>query len=409
MRQHFNPKNDRSLMLRTHCQTSGVSLASKDPYTNIIRTTIEALAAVLGGTQSLHTNSFDEALGLPTEASARIARNTQLVLREEVGLAKVIDPLGGSYYVESLTAYIVSEARILITEVEDIGGMTKAVSSGLPKLRIEEAAAERQARIDQAEEIVIGVNQYAGSNESDVSILSVDNAQVRCSQIRNLEKIRKSRNKEACEIALDSLKNAAGRNDGNLVKYAVDAARQRATVGEISDALERVFGRHTAEIRSISGVYGRASADNEEFIALRGKVSEFSRNYGRQPRLLVAKLGQDGHDRGAKVIATGLADLGFDIDLGPLFQTPLEVARQAIENDVHVVGISSQVASHTTLIPELMAALRAKGGDDIVVTLGGVIPPEDREAMRQCGVAEIFGPGISILEAAEAILKLLTK
>jgi methylmalonyl-CoA mutase len=405
--QNFKPQDRHSLMLRTHCQTSGVSLASKDPYTNIIRTTLEALAAVLGGTQSLHTNSFDEALALPTEFSARIARNTQLVLREELGVTKVVDPLGGSYYVEYLTASIVAEARKLIAEVEEMGGMTQAVANGVPKLRIEEAAARRQARIDQGEETIVGVNQFRLDEESSVNIRSIDNDVVRASQIRKLEEIRKIRDQENCHAALSSLENAARDESENLIQYAIDAARQRATVGEISYAIENVFGRYRAEIRSISGVYGAMSTDDSEFMQLRQKVDKFAAQHGRQPRMLVAKLGQDGHDRGAKVVATAFADLGFDIDIGPLFQTPDEVVRQGIENDVHVIGISSQAAGHRTLVPELINALRIQQREDIVVALGGVVPPQDHEEMRSAGVAAIFGPGTAITAAAGEILNLL--
>jgi methylmalonyl-CoA mutase len=405
--EHFKPQDQRSLMLRTHCQTSGVSLSSKDPYTNIIRTTLEGLAAVLGGTQSLHTNSFDEALALPTDFSARIARNTQLVLREELGVTKVIDPLGGSYYVECLTASIVSEARKLVSEVEEMGGMTQAVANGMPKLRIEEAAARRQARVDLGEETIVGVNSFQLEEESRVNILSIDNDAVRTSQIKKLKTVRKMRDQGACQSALVALENVARDGSTNLIQYAIDAARQRATVGEISGAIETVFGRYRAEIRSISGVYGEMSTEDEEFIQLRQKVTEFAAQNGRQPRMLVAKLGQDGHDRGAKVIASAFADLGFDVDIGPLFQTPDEVVRQAIENDVHVIGISSQVAGHRTLVPELMNEIRLQQCDHIMVALGGVVPLQDYEEMRSAGVGAIFGPGTSITEAAGEILKLL--
>ncbi|HIN44053.1 MAG TPA: methylmalonyl-CoA mutase, partial [Gammaproteobacteria bacterium] len=357
--EHFSPKDPRSLMLRTHCQTSGVSLTSQDPYNNIIRTTIEALAGVLGGTQSLHTNSFDEALALPTDFAARIARNTQLVLREETGVTDVIDPLGGSYYVESLTSSLVHEARKLIDEVEELGGMTEAVSAGLPKLRILEAAARRQARIDQGEEVVVGVNRYQPDEEEAVEILSVDNMAVRDAQLRRLESVRISRDEARCQEALQVLEHAAG-DDGqnkNLLACAMDAVRARATVGEISTALENVFGRHRAETMTISGIYGAAVQDDESFSSAQAAVRSFADRVGRQPRLLVAKLGQDGHDRGARVIATAFADLGFDVDIGPLFQTPADAVRQAVENDVHVIGVSSQAAAHRTLIPEVMAEL----------------------------------------------------
>jgi len=394
-------------MLRAHCQTSGVSLTSKDPYNNIVRTTLEALAAVLGGTQSLHTNSFDEALALPTEFSARIARNTQLVLRDESGVTKVVDPLGGSYYIESLTQSIVVEARKLINEVEEMGGMTKAVSGGMPKLRIEEAAARRQVRIDRNEEMIVGVNCFQNEEESEVNIRSIDNSAVRESQMTKLETVRSRRNSKYCRTALDTLQNAAMDEGLNLLEYTIEAAKARATVGEISQALENVFGRHRAEIRSISGVYGMMSSSDEEFSKIRDDVAAFAQRHGRQPRILVAKLGQDGHDRGAKIIATAFADLGFDVDIGPLFQTPSEVVRQAIENDVHVIGISSQAGGHVALMPELMAGLRQEKRDDIVVTIGGVVPPKDHEELHEQGVSEIFGPGTRISPAAAAILKLI--
>ena len=407
--EHFSPKDPRSLMLRTHCQTSGVSLTSQDPYNNIIRTTIEALAGVLGGTQSLHTNSFDEALALPTDFAARIARNTQLVLREETGVTDVIDPLGGSYYVESLTSSLVHEARKLIDEVEELGGMTEAVSAGLPKLRILEAAARRQARIDQGEEVVVGVNRYQPDEEEVVEILSVDNMAVRDAQLRRLESVRISRDEARCQEALQVLEHAAG-DDGqnkNLLACAMDAVRARATVGEISTALENVFGRHRAETMTISGVYGAAAQDDESFSSAQAAVRSFADRVGRQPRLLVAKLGQDGHDRGARVIATAFADLGFDVDIGPLFQTPADAVRQAVENDVHVIGVSSQAAAHRTLIPEVMAELERQSASDIIVVLGGVIPPQDHAEMYKLGVAAIYGPGTHIPTAAQGIVDLL--
>ena len=406
---HFAPKNHNSLLLRTHCQTSGVSLTSKDPHTNIVRTTIEALAAVLGGTQSLHTNSFDEALGLPTETSARIARNTQLVLREEAELTKVIDPLGGSYYVESITASIIQEARRLIEEVEAMGGMTKAVQTGLPKMRIEEAAAKRQARIDLGEEVIVGVNQYQSNEETDVNVLYVNNAMVREAQVKKLKAVKEKRNSADCKFALEALENAAKTGGANLLEFAIEAARKRSTVGEISYALEKIFGRYTAEIRSISGVYGMMSDTDEQYSRLRDRVSQLAKNLGRQPRLLVAKLGQDGHDRGAKVIATSFADMGFDVDIGSLFQTPEEVVQQAVENDVHVIGISSHVAGHRTLVPEVMSELVLKKREDILVTLGGVVPPADKEKMYKCGISAIFDPGTSILDAVEQIITLLSR
>jgi methylmalonyl-CoA mutase len=407
--EQFSPKDPRSLMLRTHCQTSGVSLTSQDPYNNIIRTTVEALAGVLGGTQSLHTNSFDEALALPTDFAARIARNTQLVLREETGVTDVVDPLGGSYYVESLTSSLVYEARKLIDEVEELGGMTEAVSAGLPKLRILEAAARRQARIDQGEEVIVGVNRYQPDEEEQVEILSVDNMAVRDAQLRRLESVRLARDEVRCQEALQILEHAARKEEqnNNLLACAMDAARARATVGEISTALEKVFGRHRAETITISGVYGAVVKDDKSFSSAQAAVRSFADRVGRQPRLLVAKLGQDGHDRGASVIATAFADLGFDVDIGPLFQTPAHAVRQAVENDVHIIGVSSQAAAHRTLIPEVMAELARQGGSDIIVVLGGVIPPQDHAEMYKLGVAAIYGPGTHIPAAAQDIVDLL--
>ena len=407
--EQFSPKDPRSLMLRMHCQTSGVSLTSQDPYNNIIRTTVEALAGVLGGTQSLHTNSFDEALALPTDFAARIARNTQLVLREETGVTDVVDPLGGSYYVESLTSSLVSEARKLIDEVEALGGMTEAVSAGLPKLRILEAAARRQARIDQGEEVIVGVNRYQLDEEEQVEILSVDNIAVRDAQLRRLESVRLDRDEDHCQEALQILEHAATKEEqnNNLLTCAMDAARARATVGEISTALEKVFGRHRAETITISGVYGAAVKDDKSFSSTQAAIRSFADRVGRQPRLLVAKLGQDGHDRGASVIATAFADLGFDVDIGPLFQTPADAVRQAVENDVHIIGISSQAAAHRTLIPEVMVELERQGASDIIVVLGGVIPPQDHAEMYKLGVAAIYGPGAHIPTAAQDIMDLL--
>jgi len=405
--EKFNPSDPRSLMLRTHCQTSGVSLTSEDPYNNIIRTTIEALAAVFGGTQSLHTNSFDEALALPTDFSAHIARNTQLILREEAGINHVVDPLGGSYYVESLTASLAAHARSLIDEVEDMGGMTQAVISGIPKQRIEEAAARRQARVDRGEEVVVGVNCYETPDETEVEILSIDNSQVLKTQLDRLEAVRASRDNQQCQQALDALKDAAGRSGTNLLEYAIEAARARATVGEISLVLEAVFGRYQAEVRTISGVYGEAYQQDEDFQALRKDVAVFADQSGRRPRILVAKLGQDGHDRGARIIATGFADVGFDVDIGPLFQTPQEVAQQALDNDVHVIGISSQAAGHTTLVPKVLEILAENGESNIKVVLGGVVPKADREALAALGVAAFFGPGTPILEAAREVFDLI--
>ena len=407
MEKNFSPKDNRSLMLRTHTQTSGVSLTSKDPYNNIMRTTIEGLSAVLGGTQSLHTNSFDEALGLPTEFAARIARNTQLVIQEETGITNVVDPLAGSYYVESLTSELVDAAMVLINEVEEMGGMTKAVESGLPKLRIEEAAALRQAAIDRGEEVIVGVNKYQLDKEPDVDVLDIDNTLVRESQIERLNAIRASRNTELWQQSLDALTSAAKTGEGNLLELAVSAARERATGGEISDALESVWGRHRAQTRSISGVYGSAYEGDEGFMKIKQKIEQFADDHGRRPRMLVVKMGQDGHDRGAKVIATAFADLGFDVDVGPMFQTPAEAARQAIENDVHVVGVSSQAAGHKTLVPKMIESLKSQGAGEILVVCGGVIPPKDYDELTAQGVAAIFGPGTNIPDAASTVLDLI--
>lgn len=407
LKVHFEPRDSRSLMLRTHCQTSGVSLTSEEPYNNIIRTTIEALAAVLGGTQSLHTNSFDEALALPTDFSARIARNTQLILREESGVPRVIDPLGGSYYVESLTASLVAAAARLIDEVEDLGGMTEAVASGMPKLRIEESAARRQARIDRGEEVVVGVNRYQSSGQAEVDILSIDNSAVRNNQVARLTKVRQERDSDRCTATLAALQQAAADNGDNLLEYAIEAARARATVGEISAALEQVFGRYRAEVRTITGVYGSAYQNDEHFEGIRQAVADFATREGRRPRILIAKLGQDGHDRGARVIATAFADIGFDVDIGPLFQTPAEVVRQAIENDVHVIGISSQAAGHSTLVPEVMLELADQQAENIIVVLGGVVPSAEHEQMLALGVAAIYGPGTNIPQAAQEVLDLI--
>lgn len=405
--QEFAPKDQRSLMLRTHCQTSGVSLTEKDPYNNVVRTTIEALAAVLGGTQSLHTNALDEAIALPTPFSARIARNTQLVIAEETGIPNVIDPLGGSYYVESLTHSLASEARKLIAEVNDIGGMTKAVAAGLPKQRIEEAAARKQARIDRGEEQVVGVNVYQREEEDEMDILDVDNEAVRTQQVERLAQIRASRDPIACQAALDALIDAAKSGHGNLLELAINASRARASVGEISDALESEYTRYKAEIRSISGVYGAAYKGDAGFLKIQNDIADFAKSEGRRPRMLVVKMGQDGHDRGAKVIATAFADIGFDVDVGPLFQTPDEAARQAIENDVHVVGISSQAAGHKTLVPQMIKELKAAGSDDILVVCGGVIPAQDYAYLREQGVAAIYGPGTNIPEAAKEIMDII--
>ncbi|MET0086663.1 MAG: methylmalonyl-CoA mutase [Sedimenticola sp.] len=407
MEEHFQPKDPRSKMLRTHCQTSGVSLTAKDPYNNVMRTAIEAMAAVLGGTQSLHTNSFDEALALPTDFSARIARNTQLVIQEETGITKVVDPLAGSYYVESLTDSLVQEARKLIGEVEALGGMTRAVESGMPKLRIEEAAALRQARIDRGEEVIVGVNKYQLEEEPEVEVLDIDNTAVRESQVARLVEVRSSRDDSACAQALDALTRAAQDGSGNLLALAVDAARARATVGEISDALEKEYGRHKAVTRSVAGVYGSAYEGDEMFGEIKQQIEAFAEQEGRRPRMLVVKMGQDGHDRGAKVIATAYADLGFDVDIGPMFQTPEEAARQAAENDVHVVGVSSLAAGHKTLVPQLIDALKAEGAGDILVVCGGVIPPKDYQSLLDAGVAAVYGPGTNIPQAAAEMIALI--
>jgi methylmalonyl-CoA mutase len=405
----FKPANPMSLALRTHCQTSGWSLAEQDPYNNVIRTTIEAMAAVLGGTQSLHTNALDEAIALPTPFSARIARNTQLIIAEESGIPNVIDPLGGSYYIESLTASLVAEARKLIDEVEKLGGMTKAVESGLPKMRIEEAAARRQARIDKGEETIVGVNKYRPTETEELAILDIDNSKVLASQVARLAQIRKSRDKAKVDAALAAITKACESGEGNLLALAVEATRVRATVGEISDAMEAVYTRYRAVNRTISGVYGATYEGDEGFRAIRHQVDAFARDEGRRPRLLVVKLGQDGHDRGAKVIATAFADMGFDVDVGPLFQTPDEAARMAVENDVHIIGVSSQAAGHKTLVPLLVQELAKAGAADILVVAGGVIPAQDYAMLKQAGVAAIFGPGTNIPLAAREILDLLTR
>jgi methylmalonyl-CoA mutase len=406
MKEHFSPGDPRSLMLRTHCQTSGVSLTSHDPYNNIIRTTVEAMAAVLGGTQSLHTNSFDEALSLPGEFAARIARNTQLVLREETGLGSVVDPLGGSYYVESLTASLTGEARKLIDRVEEMGGMTKAVESGIPKLLIEEAAAGRQSRVDAGREVIVGVNRHRPEQEEEVDILDIDTDSVRRSQLRRLEVLRRDRDEDACRRSLQAL-TAAAESVGPLLEGAVEAARRRATVGEITAALEKVFSRYQAQIRSVSGVYGPALEGSEDFTRVRRDVEAFAAAEGRRPRLLVVKLGQDGHDRGAKVIATAFADLGFDVDIGPLFQEPEEAARQAVENDVHVVGVSSMAAGHGVLVPRLIEALRRQESRDVLVVCGGIVPAGDREVLKKKGVAAFYGPGTNVSVSAGEILGLI--
>ncbi len=399
--KQFNPQRTDSLLLRTHCQTSGWSLSAQDPYNNIVRTTIEAMAAVLGGTQSLHTNSFDEALGLPTEQSARVARNTQLIIAEESHITEVADPLGGSYYVEALTEALVREASTIIADVESYGGMTRAINAGIPKMKIEESAARRQAKIDQGHEVIVGVNKYQLAHEPEIDVLDIDNTAVRESQITRLASIRASRDAEGVAHALDALRDGARTGEGNLLELAVQAARLRATVGEISDAMADVFTRYEAHTMTIEGVYGAEYANDTAYNALRADVAAFEQEFGRRPRILVAKLGQDGHDRGAKVIATSFADIGFDVDIGPLFATPEEAARQAIDNDVHIVGVSSQAAGHKTLIPQLVEALRTEGASDIMVIAGGVIPPKDYDQLHNAGVALIFGPGTNIIEAAQ--------
>ncbi len=402
----FGAKDERSKMLRTHCQTSGVSLQEQDPYNNVIRTAYEAMSAVLGGTQSLHTNALDEAIALPTEFSARIARNTQLILQEETGVTKVVDPLAGSYYVESLTAELIEHAWALMQEVEEMGGMTKAVATGMPKLRIEESAAKRQAMIDRGEDVIVGVNKYRKDTEDPIDILEIDNDAVREGQVARLARIRATRDQAACDAALAELERRTTQG-GNLLEAAVDAARARASVGEISMAMEKVFGRHRAEVKTLAGVYGAAYDGDAGFAAIQADVDAFAEEEGRRPRMLVVKMGQDGHDRGAKVIATAFADIGFDVDVGPLFQTPEEAAQDAIDNDVHVVAISSQAAGHKTLAPKLIAALEAAGAGEILVICGGVIPQQDYAFLQQAGVKAIFGPGTNIPDAAKDILALI--
>lgn len=399
-------KNPRSKMLRTHCQTSGVSLQEQDPYNNVIRTAYEAMSAVLGGTQSLHTNALDEAMALPTDFSARIARNTQLILQEETGVSNVVDPLAGSYYVEKLTADLADAAWRLIEEVDEMGGMTKAVAAGMPKLRIEETAAKRQADIDRGDQVIVGVNKYRLTQEDELDIRDIDNDAVRAAQVKRLENIKKERDEKTCSAALLNLEKAAEGGD-NLLAAAVEASRVRATVGEISMAMEKVFGRHRAEVKTLAGVYGAAYEGDEDFIAIQHELEKFTKDEGRRPRMLVVKMGQDGHDRGAKVIATAFADIGFDVDVGPLFQTPEEAAQDAIDNDVHVIGISSQAAGHKTLAPKLIEALKSRDAGDILVICGGVIPQQDYEFLYEKGVKAIFGPGTNIPAAASKILDLI--
>lgn len=403
----FNPKNEKSLALRTHCQTSGWSLTEQDPFNNVARTCIEAMAAGFGGTQSLHTNALDEAIALPTDFSARIARNTQLYLQQETGMCDIIDPWGGSYYVEKLTAELVVEAWKLIQEVEELGGMAKAIETGIPKMRIEEAAARKQARIDAGKDIIVGVNRYTVEEDTQIDILEVDNTKVREAQIARLAELRANRDEAKVQSALQKLEEAAGSGNGNLLALAIDCARERASLGEISMAMEKVYGRHQATIRSISGVYSSESMNDADFEKAKSMVAEFAELEGRRPRIMIAKMGQDGHDRGAKVIATSFADIGFDVDIGPLFQTPKEAARQAVENDVHVLGVSSLAAGHKTLVPQVIAELKELGREDIMVVAGGVIPQQDYDFLYQSGVFGVFGPGTKISKAAQNILALL--
>jgi methylmalonyl-CoA mutase len=400
----FEPKDPKSSMLRTHSQTSGWSLTAQDPYNNVVRTTIEAMAAVFGGTQSLHTNALDEAIALPSEFAARIARNTQLILQEETGITKVVDPWGGSYLMESLTRDIAAKARELMQEVEEAGGMAKAIETGMPKLRIEEAAARKQARIDRGEDVIVGVNKYQANADEAIDILEIDNDRVRESQIARLETLRAERDAKAVDASLAAITECAESGEGNLLELCIEATRQRATVGEISAAMEAEFGRFNARARTVSGVYGAAFDDDDAWQTMRREVEDFVEAHGRRPRMLVCKMGQDGHDRGAKVVATAFADVGFDIDLSPMFSTPAEVARQAIENDVHVIGASTLAAGHKTLVPELIRELRAQQADDILVIAGGVIPEGDHAFLREAGVACIFGPGTPIPAAARQVL-----
>ena len=410
MKKQFTPKTQKSLLLRTHCQTSGWSLTEQDPYNNVIRTTIEALAATLGGTQSLHTNALDEAIGLPTEFSARIARNTQLILQTEAYIPKVADPWGGSFMMESLTNELYDEASKIIDEIEQMGGMAKAVASGMPKLRIEESAAKRQARIDSGQEIIVGVNKYqAPGNDNKVDVLAIDNTSVRTAQVDKINHVKASRDAGRATNALAELKKCAESGNGNLLDIAIEASRARCTVGEISSALEEIYGRHNPAIRVVSGAYKSEYGENEDINKTMAMVEDFVKQEGRRPRILVAKMGQDGHDRGAKVIASGFADLGFDVDMGPLFQTPEEVAKQAIDADVHVVGASSQAAGHKTLVPALVHELAKLGAKDKLVVVGGVIPKQDYQFLYDAGASAIFGPGTRIpLAAQEIIQKILT-
>lgn len=405
--KQFNPKDEKSLALRTHCQTSGWSLTEQDPFNNVARTAIEASAAAFGGTQSLHTNALDEAIALPTDFSARIARNTQIFLQEETKITKTVDPWAGSYYVEKLTDEIAQKAWELIQEVEELGGMTKAIEAGIPKLRIEEAAARKQARIDSSQDIIVGVNKYRLEKEDPLHILDVDNQMVRRQQLEQLDKIKASRNTEKVKELLTKLTESAQSGEGNLLELAVNAARERATLGEISDALETVFGRYKAQIKSFSGVYSKEIKNDESFATAKQKADEFAQSEGRRPRIMIAKMGQDGHDRGAKVVATGYADVGFDVDIGPLFQTPAEAAKQAVENDVHILGVSSLAAGHKTLVPQVIEELKKYGREDIMVIVGGVIPAQDYQYLFDAGAVAVFGPGTKISEAAITILDIL--
>lgn len=405
--KQFNPKNPKSLALRTHCQTSGWSLTEQDPFNNAIRTCIEALAAALGGTQSLHTNALDEAIALPTDFSARIARNTQIYLQEETNICRSVDPWAGSYYVEYLTDQIAHRAWELISEIEELGGMAKAIDTGIPKMRIEEAAARKQARIDSGQDIIVGVNKYQVKEENQIEILEVDNTAVMRSQLERLKELKKSRDNQAVKGALDAITKCAETGSGNLLELAVEAARERASLGEISYACEEVFGRYKAVIRSISGVYSSEMSEDKDFVKAGELADKFAALEGRRPRIMVAKMGQDGHDRGAKIIATSFADLGFDVDIGPLFQTPKEAAKQAIENDVHIIGISSLAASHKTLVPELLGEIKKLNREDIMVVAGGVIPKQDYDFLYDAGITAIFGPGTVISQAAEKLLKIL--
>ena len=405
--KQFNPKDEKSMALRTHCQTSGWSLTEQDPFNNVTRTCVEALAAAFGGTQSLHTNALDEAIALPTDFSARIARNTQIYLQEETNICQAIDPWAGSYYVENLTNELVQKAWTLIQEVEELGGMSKAIETGIPKMRIEEAAARKQARIDSGKDIIVGVNRFRLDKESEMETLDIDNTKVRLSQLDRLKKLKAERNSLEVEKSLEELTKAAKTGKGNLLELAIDAARKRATLGEISYALEKVYGRYKAVIRSISGVYSSEAMENTEMAKAQKMADDFAEKEGRRPRIMIAKMGQDGHDRGAKVIATSFADIGFDVDMGPLFQTPAEAAKQAMENDVHILGVSSLAAGHKTLVPQVIEELKKLGREDIMVIVGGVIPAQDYTFLYEAGVAGIFGPGTNIPQAAQQILQIL--